>query len=128
MATIKDGIKIGFGLLLFKWLLGLGGCVTMLGVGSCLLCNLSENRSHAPSVIPSAEKPVGQASPETSVEKRVSFSTTCIIRSGRGLRGKILGKTAPRKSYVVLEHVRWVWFKIRAGKVEGWVGCTPMKE
>jgi len=120
VVTIKDGVKIGFGLLLFKWLLGLGGCVATIGFLVCVS-----------SMSDSQKKPNYKSSPTTRASSNLStgiavWRKKCNIRNGPGTGYKVVGTVRPGVKYVISDRRgKWRLVSIAAGN--GWVGCRPSR-
>ena len=123
MATIKDGMKIGFGLLLLKWLLGAGSCAVTVGVLSCLLCNMDGKKAHRTAEAPAPTVPQARTGGPAKGQA-VRYPKGCNVRADpKGSAAKV-GFASAGKSYAVQER-QGQWRKIRLDDgTEGWAACA----
>jgi len=121
MATIKDGIKIGFGLLLFKWLLGAGGCIAVLGAGTCLY---GATKSDGCQEMIKEQRKLEEENQayQTNNVGTITFTKGCILRAAPStLSDKIGFATAGATFDISDTQMQWRQITVR-GKT-GWVGC-----
>jgi hypothetical protein len=123
MATIRDGIKIGLGLLLFKWLFGIFAIVLIGGFVLCSMVNEEANKK-----IAAAQS--NRDPPKRTKQKRSGKSTSvvyprgCVIRRGPSIKQPKVGYAkAGTKLTVVERHGRWR--QITNENQIGWCGCRP---
>jgi SH3-like domain-containing protein len=121
MATVGDGVKIGLGLLLFKFLLG-GGCVA-LGIATCAIMSASsKNQSKWEPMTP----PVESVSAPNKDE--VSFRNGCNVRADANEQSAKIGYVkAGVRLQVKGERGKWRRVVLDDG-TEGWVGCAITKK
>lgn len=123
VATIKDGMKIGLGLLLFKWLLGIGSCAVTIGVLSCLVCVGKDKAGHR-SEPASAYTSAAPARRSTAAGQTVRYPKGCNLRAEPEGSATKVGFAAAGKRYVVLER-QGPWRRITLDDgTEGWAACA----
>jgi len=129
MVTIRDGIKIGFGLLLFKWIIGMVGCGAL--VAGLFVFGAMGNKKTEPAMTlrdvhqlerdmrRTAEREM-RARPQTAI----SFQKGCIVRSGPTRDSERVGRVRPGEQVeFVARKGRWKRIKLSSGST-GWVGCN----
>lgn len=118
MATIKDGIKIGLGLILLKWLLGLGGCAAFIGAVVCVSAMSDETgRSTQASAPPSTR------TARSTSSSGATFRRGCNLRRAPKKSAKKVGYVEPGGHFEVLR-MKGAWRLVRLpdGR-EGWAAC-----
>jgi len=114
--TVKDGAKAAFGAWLFFKLLGIAGCMALVGTGTCLF--FATEAHH--------ESKVQEAKAASPTSQMVKFTNECNVREKPSARSKKVGKTEwTAAGYPLLEQKGKRWVKIRLPDgTEGWGGCS----
>jgi len=129
MATIKDGVKIGLGLLLFKWLLGLVGIIFIGGFALCVMANeeiekrkAAEAATHNP---PKRKAKARKRRRQKATETSVVYARGCVIRGGPSTKHPKVGfAKANTRLPVIGRHGKWR--HVEGGRnLYGWCGCKP---
>jgi hypothetical protein len=110
MASITDGVKIGLGIILLKWLLGLGGCLVTVATIGGLYCASQQSETEASGVVE-----------QLDVDDSITWRSPCRVRSGPGAEFRRVGAIRVGRTYSVLER-RGRWVRVAPGE---WVGCRP---
>jgi len=121
MATVKDGMKIALGWLLFKWIVGGTGCLATLGVVTCLM--YSGNKEKASPPVESTVEAPRRSGPHTASGQTIRFDKGCNLREEPSAAANKVGFATAGRQYSVLER-RGQWRKISLPDgTEGWAGC-----
>lgn len=121
MATVKDGMKLALGWLLFKFLLGLGSCALGVGALSYFYYSAQDNRSSANAKTEVVSKEV---TPENPSPGDISFSNGCNVRAEPKSDALKIGFAEPLKDFKILDRQgKWLKIQLPDGKV-GWTGCS----
>ena len=111
---VSDGVKIGVGLIVAKWLIGLAGCGALVGA---VVCAAGLSGSSEPKAATTLRSPV----------PIVRWERKCRIRAKPTTKSNIVGSVVPEKAYPVLKRSgRWVYIAVGVAPV-GWVGCPVGK-
>jgi hypothetical protein len=124
MATIGDGVRIGFGLLLFRFLLGLGGCA--LALGTCAYLSRPDASPAAASRV-QVEAEQREPPPPSSQPAAVMFRGGCYLRASPSASAPVVGQVTPGQTYDVhSQSGRWLRLELENGQA-GWAGCRPTR-
>ncbi|MCJ7760268.1 hypothetical protein MUP59_03910 [Candidatus Bathyarchaeota archaeon] len=126
MSTIGDGVKIGVGFLLVKWLFGMGGCLTLLSVGICSLRQIGHSvRTSDPAPVVVEQAPVVAPVPNPITDKTVRFIGGCNLRREASQTSEKMGFAVRMVDYEVTDQ-NGKWRKIHVDGTVGWVGCDSL--
>lgn len=121
MATVRDGIKIGLGLLLFKWLFGIFLVVLLGGFVLCSMVNEEANKKIAAA---KSRSPPKKAKQRREAKSTVIYTRGCIIRQGPSTKQPKVGYAKAGASFTVVGR-RGRWRQVTRGSQIGWCGCRP---
>lgn len=125
MATIKDGMKIAFGWLLFKWIIGMASCAATIGAITCLVnsANPAKETSKAVKANRVSIPEQNVSNPSQPPDEIVRYAKGCNLRKEPKNKSTIVGFAEAGKSYNPIER-KGAWRRLRLDDgVEGWAGC-----
>lgn len=126
MASIKDGVKLGCGLYLFRALAGFFGLVVFLVFFGWLLSSSKESRRSRAAA--GSQSAPAQSRPPTSHRTRtVHFRDDCIVRLEPRTDSPAVETLGAGIDVPVVERRgRWISVIVPSGQ-RGWGRCTPAR-
>lgn len=124
MATVRDGIKIGVGLILLKWILGAAGCAVTVGVVTCIMLAGDNDDSAKRDSYSYAASPATRArAARPPTRSSVSFPGGCNLRERPSAQSTKLGHL-PAGALVQVVGRKGRWWRVQIpGGEERWAGC-----
>lgn len=129
MVSVKDGMKIGLGFLLFKWLMGMASCTAALGIITCVALSNRDDVIEQRKQKAQIERKRKETKKTFSTEGTVQFNTQCNIREEPTTESDKIGTAKSSTSYTVLDRKGYQWYKIKLNNsTSGWAGCKTKSD